>query len=323
MIVRRRRRRSTEDGAVVVLMAVFSTVMVGMAALVIDVGAIHDEKRQLQNGADAAALGVARLAMASCATGTPACTPATMLDRARELADGNARDTLANIDSVTPDYSAKTVTVHTSTLEGGGSAILPYQFARALTGSEGKTVRASATASWAGVRTAPVVRLTLSRCEFLDATTAGTVYDVPTEILFHGQSPGCPGGPNGADVPGGFGWLKDTDANPDDCIVTVSAEATVGADPGNSAPSACQFSNYLGDEILIAIFDAVAGTGNNATYHVFGFAQFHVTGFRFPSGGNGGVRCATNACLAGSFVRFVPTGDLGGPNLGDRVALVS
>ena len=35
-------------------------VLVGMAALVVDVGAVVEEKRQLQNGADAAALAVAQ-----------------------------------------------------------------------------------------------------------------------------------------------------------------------------------------------------------------------------------------------------------------------
>ena len=55
-------------------------VLTGMGALVIDVGQIYQERAELQNGADAAALGVAK----SCALG--ACTPGV----AGQLADGNA-----------------------------------------------------------------------------------------------------------------------------------------------------------------------------------------------------------------------------------------
>ena len=54
------RARTDEKGIVVVFIAAAVVVLVGMAALVIDVGAIRDEKRQLQNGADAAALAVAQ-----------------------------------------------------------------------------------------------------------------------------------------------------------------------------------------------------------------------------------------------------------------------
>ncbi len=55
-------------------------VLTGMGALVVDVGQLYQERAELQNGADAAALGVAK----SCALGT--CTPAV----AAQLADANA-----------------------------------------------------------------------------------------------------------------------------------------------------------------------------------------------------------------------------------------
>lgn len=319
-------RERDERGAVVVLMAAFSLVIVGMAALVVDVGAIHDEKRQLQNGADSAALGLARLMAATCPMGTPACTASTLSARAQELVDANARDRLTTVDAVKPDYAAKTITVLTSTKEAGGSGILPYQFAQILTGAEGQTVRAAATASWAGLRTAPVIRLTLSRCEFIEVTAGGTVFDVPREILFHGRTTvNCPGqGAGGANLPGGFGWLDDdNDGDPYDCHVTLDADSTVGSDPGNDNPQPCHIGDHLGEDVLLALFDNVSNSGTNGSYHVYGFAQFHITGFRFPSGGDGGASCPTNACIAGHFIRFVPVGELGGPNLGDRVALVS
>ena len=317
------RPRRDEKGVVIVLMAGFVVGIVGMAALVVDVGAILDEKRQLQNGADAAALGLAQHIGQTCPiTATAACT-ASLQSKADALANGNARDGFAKVEAPTADHAAKQVTVKTSTLDSGTGTILPYSFGQALTGVKGQTVKATATASWAGLQRASVVRLTLSRCEFIRATSNGTVFDLPTTILFHGDSVDCSAGPSGANLPGGFGWLDDTDSNSGDCIVTPSAGNTVGSDTGNSAPAPCHIADYLGKDVLISIFDVVTGNGSNGSYHIYGFGQFHITGFKFPSGGQGGVACPTNACLVGNFVRFVPIGDLGGPNVGNRVALVS
>ena len=60
--------RRDERGAIGVLVAIFigAGVLTGMGALVIDVGQLYQERAELQNGADAAALGVAK----SCALGT-------------------------------------------------------------------------------------------------------------------------------------------------------------------------------------------------------------------------------------------------------------
>lgn len=316
-------RRRDEQGAVIVLMTAFVVVMVGMAALVIDVGALRDEKRQLQNGADAAALGLAQYIGQNCPTAAT-CSPVLLQSKAESLAKANARDNATKVDPPIADYATKQVTVKTSTQEGDGGNILPFSFGQALTGVKGKEVRAGAAASWAGLKSASVVRLTVSRCEFNLATVNGTVFDEPKVILFHKSSPDCAGGPSGANLSGGFGWLGDgNDSNPNDCNVTPSAGNTVVSDTGNSAPNACKMATYLGKDVLLALFDGVSGSGSNGSYHIYGFAQLHITGFNFPSGGQGGVSCPTNACLVGKFIRFIAIGEIGGPNLGNRVALVS
>lgn len=53
------RRMKGDDGTTAVLVALLSVAMFGFAALVIDVGVLYHERRQLQSGADAAALSVA------------------------------------------------------------------------------------------------------------------------------------------------------------------------------------------------------------------------------------------------------------------------
>lgn len=315
-------RSKDENGAVVVLMAVFALLMVGVAALVVDVGSILDEKRQLQNGADAAAIGLAQYIGQTCPA-SPTCTALSLQSAADSLANLNARDSSATVGPPVADYATKRVTVTTSTRDLAGGTILPYSFGHVLTGSVGKTVQASAAASWAGLKRASAIPLTISKCEFTSITNNNTLFDVPTVILFHTKANPCGGGP---DLPGGFGWLKDdNDSNPDDCNVTPSAGDMVADDTGVvGTPHSCDLSTLLGKDILLAAYDSLRSNGSNGVYHIYGFGEFHLTGYRFGSNSGGVVPCSSpNTCIGGYFIRFVATGDYGGPNLGNRVTLVS
>lgn len=301
--------RRDEDGAVVVLMAAFSLVMVGMAALVVDVGSLLDEKRQLQNGADAGALAVAH----SCALGL--CDP----NLAGSLADANSRDADSAASVSYP--AAKRVLVRTST-SGGGISILPYSFGRALTGVEGKTVQAAATALWGPAGRATVVRLAISQC---DVEHLG-LDPVDSVIAFHDTSAPCDGS-SGDDAPGAFGWLDD-DGTGDGCELTVSAGGTAGVDPGASGPTRCLVP-YLGKDVLLPVFDdviGITGTGTNARYTVKGFAMFHLTGYRFGAAHSVPAPCAgSTSCIQGHFIRYLTPSDvIGGADFGvSTVRLVS
>lgn len=48
-----------DEGATIVLVAISMVVLIGFVGLVIDGGVVFDERRHLQNGADAAALAIA------------------------------------------------------------------------------------------------------------------------------------------------------------------------------------------------------------------------------------------------------------------------
>jgi len=318
-------RRRDERGAVIILMAAFSLVIVGMAALVVDVGALKDEKRQLQNGADAAALGLAQHIGLNCAMApnTTTCSGSALRGIADSLAGANAHDSAATVDNPVVDYNLKQVTVVTKTKTGSGGTILPYAFAQGITGQKGKAVTTRAVAGWSGLKRASVVPLTFSRCEFEWATNGGVVFDVQRVVLFHGDAPYCNLGPSGADLPGGFGWLKDdNDSNRNDCNITPTAGDTVRSDSGlPGTPGACRMSTLLNQNVLLPIYDSLS---KSTGYRLYGFAQFHINGFKFPTQ-SGGITtgCPTNACILGKFIRFVPIGELGGPSLGNRVALVS
>ena len=310
-----------EDGAVIIMVAGFCVAMIAMAALVIDVGALLDERRQLQNGADASALGIAE----RCAvTGT--CDVAGNATVATSLADANASDGAATVDSVTYPVPGQ-VTVATSTRAKGGGTILPYAFGQAITGQRGGTVHANATASWQGLRRATVIPLVMSLCEFNLATAPNnTVYNRPTVILFHSAAGQC-SGPAGQDLPGGFGWVRDnSDSNPNDCNVTPTIGNTLQDDSGvPGTPFACNLRSLVGTDLLVPVYDSRTGAGVNGIYRIYGFAQFRLTGYRFSnSNAAGTIPCSPpNTCIGGSFIRFVPNGDLGGPTLGARPTLIS
>src|SRR5206468_11743682 len=70
------------------------TVLLGLGALAIDVGQLYQERSQLQSGADAAALAVAK----SCATST--CTASGAMSTAVTYADDNAKDGVAGVPQV-------------------------------------------------------------------------------------------------------------------------------------------------------------------------------------------------------------------------------
>lgn len=304
------RPRHDEQGAVIVLMMVVIVVILGMAALVVDIGALLDEKRQLQNGADAGALAVAQ----SCRLPGPTCDDAL----ATPLAKDNSRDGDSSaFVSHTPGY----VTVETRT-GNGSSDVVPFQFGRALTGDKGKPIKATAVARWGGIKRTSVIPLTISKCEFDAATTNNTVFGKPVTVLFKTKVPPCPG--SSGDLPGGFGWVKD--ATPNDCTITPSADSTVLDDTGiRGTPNGCNLPSLLVKDVSLVVYDRVTCCGAGGTYHIYGFANFQVTGYQFASDRGGTVSCASGeSCLAGYFVRSVGTGEYGGPSLaGNLVTLIS
>ena len=317
------RADGNEGGAVIVLVVVMVLVLVGMAALVVDVGAVRDEKRQLQNGADAGAIGVAQIIAQTCQSG--GCVANLLQSKAQELADANALDGTTKVDPFTPDYGSQQVTVKTSSRQRDGRTILPYWFAQSLTGESGTVVTATARAGWGGLGKAPVVPLTLSKAAFDCATTNGTVFGVAKALQFHKNATSMCSLTSG-EMPGGFGWLRDNnDVDADDCNITPYVGLLVQTDPGLAGPPGrCDPSTLLNKDVLVPIFDQASGGGANGTFHIYGFAMFHVTGYIFPTTPQGGVvSCGSNACIAGQFIKFVGVGEYGGPNLGNRVALLS
>lgn len=273
-----RRRRRGDRGAVTTLVAVLlaGNVLLGMAALAVDVGLLYVEREELQSGADAAALAVAKV----CATDRTACDPAEMQEEAAKYASGNAKDEKSDVAvcgrvpdpggrNLLPECPAPSgnltdclgerptspyVEVRTSTRLRNGSTALPPAFAGAVTGTDGVTVAACARVGWGEtVATAPVLALTVPICTFHKGTAHGGLHPPPdrdssggvrfpaiptaAEVALAWEAPDGEGCVhNGREMPDGAGWLAGSNA---DCSVTVSVDRWYDGRPSQNTPTGC------------------------------------------------------------------------------------
>ncbi len=318
--------RIDDAGFSMVFVAVVLVALIGMVAFAVDVGAMYAERRELQNGAEAAALAIAE----DCARGLP-CDSAAAAATADEYADANARDLRAGVDSVDLDTAAGTVRVVTSTEEISGSTILSPYFARVV-GFGGATVRAEASAAWGHPTSATAIPIIISDCEY--DRESWKIHEPPwdpaLEVTFYfhdGQSAEDCNAQAGQDadgngrLPGGFGWLD----SENDCWAVIE-DGWAGEDPGASPTSGCSADDLRSllyqDKVFVPYFDDVTGLGANGQYRVAGFGALHVTGYNFggqykePSAAQAPCR-GDDRCISGYLTTGTMTwGDLGGDDRG-------
>jgi hypothetical protein len=288
-------------------------VLLGLGALVIDVGQLYQERAQLQNGADAAAIAVAK----SCVVST--CTASGALSTAVTYAGENAKDGVAgvsqvcgsgvlgtcpaSIDPLTDCPSAPAgglgyVDVYTSTQTSGGDTVIAPVFAKELLGNgnyTGTTVQACAQAAWGGPTSANTVAFAISACSWDSWTSQGTNFapappTVPASSYDHqvnlsnlNNGANCSGEPSGSDGAGAFGWAVDQTGT---CGIFTDS-ATFPADTGASAGSTCHTALIAAQAsrkpIFLPVYTTDTGTGSNTVLTLKGFAAFVVTGYSLPS----------------------------------------
>lgn len=189
---RRARTRRERGATAVVTIILLVPVLFGAAALSIDVGNLLAERRQVQNGADAAAMVAARACLKS-GTGCPA--PSTLSPIAGKNANDGVTDavglcgnpdnlptglpacptTTGVVDCPAPTARQKTfpyVEVRTQTHTTAGATALTNKFARMLVGGSPDTpVGACARVGWGapsgGKSGAPI---TISGCDWMHAS---------------------------------------------------------------------------------------------------------------------------------------------------------
>lgn len=315
------RRLSRDDGATIVLVAISMVAIIGIVGLVIDVGQIFGERRQLGRGADAAVLAVA----ADCGTKAKPCDDDTALATGVTYASANADDGASAIDAMDLDLAAQQIWMRTKTINAAnGSDLLDLLF-MPIFGYDGLTVTAEATAIWGYPRGAQALPLIISVCEYDKRPPE----EEPVIILFHdGNSTEDCNAVAGQDtdgdgiLSGGFGWLL-TDG---DCITIVSDDNWVSEDPGAAPSTGCSPAELraliLDKTVLVPYFDDTRGLGATGEYHIAGVGAFHVTGYNF--GGQYKEPSVSLApcfgderCVAGYFTTLVTDeGELGGEDFG-------
>lgn len=314
-----------EGGGVAVIVAILMVVLLGFAAISIDVAKLYSERSQLQNGADAAALMVAQ----KCAKNEPVnCSDTSPM--ASELVDKNAIDGISNVKSILLKKSERTVQVTAGAKEAGATTNSVSMFFAGVFGITSSEVSASSSVRWGSPIEGPTpFPLAFSVCQVSTAVTKNPQ-------LLEGHDPsanGDKGTPDciyaGQPVPGGFNWTQQISGecgSSIDLSVSTSRSETGNDAPENCGPTLDRWAQLIAANkdvvVLLPVFDKATGTGSTATYHLTSFASFKVLGWKFggadklplvfrnqPASGSG-LSC-TGSCrgIIGSFVEYVSLAD--------------
>ena len=351
------RRLHDDRGAVSILVTfvIVGGVVIGLLAMVVDVGRLFNERRVLANGSDAAVLSVAR----ACALDKAQCDDSA-LPAARDLANANAGpDAVSELDELcgsgdlgacrtlgdhpwecqSADSYPNHVRIRTSTRESDGGALVPSVFARTF-GVDGQGMWACSQAIWGTARTVNVTfPLALSACDYV--SNASAVIQIFEPSTFKpGQGPTCTIVDSDGnrivlqDMVDGFFYVQ-LDSQRKDCLTPVSVSVGDILPRSDNIVQLCgtryeeAFRSYVGVQTPLPVFDAVPSGGGigTTTMRVASFVAFTLRAYRLgggrtfgePPGGWPRECRGSNRCFYGDFGSAV-TGDTGvdpgAPNLG-------
>ena len=297
-------KRSKQSGQALVLTVVMLVSLLGMAALVLDVGSWYRAKRNLQATADAAAL-----AGAQALPDTPANAPAL----ANQYATANA-----------PDLATKDVSISSNIVPNDRISVhvtrpSPGFFAK-LFGIDSVQVGATATAQTEGMTSARYVApITVKNTHPMLAGAGCPCFGPENETTLPLGKTGAPGAFDLVDLEGdgqgavGASTLADWIANGYGDYLGLG---DYFSDPGakwNNSTIQDALTQRFGTELLFPVYDTLTGTGSNASYHIIASAAFHLESV--TAVGSGGS-------ITGYFTEVVwdgipaTTAGGGGPNFG-------
>jgi UPF0716 family protein affecting phage T7 exclusion len=256
----------SKRGQAMILTLVFMTVILGMAAAVVDVGAWYRTHRQMQNNADAAAL-----AGAAVLTGGTGSASATAIN----FANRNGGGVTAGDISFPATYSPG------DTIDVTARKAVPGVFAK-LFGLDSVTVRAHARAlsmpPGQAKYVAPIgvdIKHPMLQCEPLPCFNQQTTLDLkktgPGAFRLINID-GSHGGTNSGTL---ADWMLNgySDYMPLDWYYS---------DPGakfNSSAMQSALTQRIGSVLLFPVYRGVRAQGSNFEYEVVGWVGFHMTGF--------------------------------------------
>jgi hypothetical protein len=266
-------------------------VLLGLLALVVDVGQLYVERAELQSGADAAALAVAR----ACATNTPDCHDIdTVTALAQRYANDNASDGVSKLDVVCgdlpfrridcpPDNANLTaclgspptignyVEVRVVTELPDGQLVLPPTFAQAVFDDfDGASVGACGRAGWQLRIDVPLLGIAMSTCDFAAAR-------VGDDVTIGDASRCSPANRRGS-------VLDDPDSK---CEVVLPADANLGGHAisdlrlpmGGDCKKRLHQGITDGQVVYLPVYDDVRGDSFDPVFHIVGAIGVVVTGY--------------------------------------------
>ncbi len=306
-----------DQGAVAVFFALLVVGLLGFGAVVVDVGALYVEGRQLQNGAENSALAIAE----RCATSSAGCT-STASAAEKVIAGANALDGKTDIETICGTAaglsgcsssgerarfgcrpvtgSAPYVQVQTRSLTADESSNLLPGFLIKLFNNDyaGTEVRACARAAYGtpgGL--AGELPLAISECEFnywrnlygLVQPSSSGVYPPAAEATLYFHDAGekgpsnCPARntANNMDSPGGFGWLTTNG----DCQTSTTLDGDATEKQGNSVPNDCEAQEFAAmwkKIVHVNVYRTVTKdpATNKYVYDIVGYGAFYLSGYR-------------------------------------------
>jgi hypothetical protein len=286
--------RKNESGQAIVLMALSLVVIMGMAALVVDVGNWYHTKRRLQGTADAAALAGAQL-LPQDSSGAQA--------MALSYADKNGGDVAgADITVTSTLQKDDTISVRAKKTDAGVFSnmlgIASADISARAKARVGPPVQAKHVAPMVVYCDHPLIH----NCSGDSTPDFGE--DHPTTMDYDPM--GAPGAYGMLNLDGGSGTPGSSD-EADWILHGFNKYLPTGdyrSDPGakfSSSNIQDALEARKGTVLLFPVYKQLDGTGQNAVYEIIGWIGFHLTAFEVH--GN-------NATLHGYFTEFIAHGIL-------------
>jgi hypothetical protein len=288
--------RKSESGQAIVLMALSLVVILGMAALVVDVGNWYHTKRRLQGTADAAALAGAQLLPKDSAG-----AQSMALDYANRNGGDVAGADIAVTSTVGPDDTISVVARKTDAgIFGGILGIGSADISARAKARVGPPVKAKYVAPMVVFCDHPLIH----NCN-KDSTPD---YGPGNQTTMDYDPMGAPGAYGMLNLDGGSG----TPGSSDEANWILHGfdkylePGDYRSDPGakfSSSNIQDALTSRIGTALLFPVYKQLDGTGQNAVYEIIGWIGFHLTSFDVH--GN-------NATLHGYFTEFIAIGVLAG-----------
>ena len=260
-------RDTADRGAIAVLGALAVIPMIGLLAVIADLGMVHARRLELQTGTEAAALAAA----SAQAAGRDGCDDAEAL-----IADNRSASTPVAVECAHTVIPGSTViTVSASTTE-------PLAFA-SLLGRDAADITASAAAVLGPAGSATGLR-PLAICADHPALTAwaasGFTDDTVHRIDVESDGTTC-----GGDIPGNWAMIdfdggSNSNAELQERIVDgyatrIDLPVTLDGDPGIPTP-ALDIDVLIGRTVTLPVFSSARNAGNGAEYDLTGIVAIEV-----------------------------------------------